>query len=96
MPHGTVAPMPTDEKFHPIQVGFFSAQATVLVTNVRVHRIQKPHGLAGNGAGFHGIFITVFLHSSTVQALVANGFLRIFMNDLNRKSVFIPQVLRYT
>ena len=82
--------MPTNEKFHPIQVGFFSAQAIVLATNVRAHLVQKPDGLAENSAGFHGFHYNCFF----VQYNDANPCWHWVFKDFYER--FKPQERFYT
>ena len=42
MPHATrLLRLPADEKFHPIQIDFFSAQAIVQITNALANLVQK-------------------------------------------------------
>ena len=45
--HLTVAPMPADEKSHPVQVYLFSAQSIVHVPNVLVQQVWQTGGVPG-------------------------------------------------
>ena len=63
MPHIAAATTPAHKKPHPVQVGFFGAQAIVQVPNALAHLIQQTSRLQGRAAGFYGIFITVYKHS---------------------------------
>jgi hypothetical protein len=52
------APMPANEKPHPVKVNFLGAEAIVHVPDTLAHLIQQAGGLQWRGAGFHGKFTT--------------------------------------
>jgi hypothetical protein len=68
MPHDPATPVPTDEKTHPVQVSLLGAEAIVKVTNALPNLIQKAGRAQNRRAGFHGIFIPVFLNSVSTAA----------------------------
>lgn len=51
------------KKARPAQVSFLSAEAIAKVSNPLPHLVQKPCGAQNRRAGFHGLFVSVFLHS---------------------------------
>ena len=62
--HGATSPCrPAHEKAHPVNVGFFGAEAIVAVTQALPKLIQQAWGMQDRSGGFHGIFIPVFMHS---------------------------------
>lgn len=51
------------KKPHPMQVGLLRVEAIVKVSNPLAQLVQKPCGVQNRRAGFHGLFIPVFLNS---------------------------------
>lgn len=63
MPHTPRPIVPTDEKAHPIQASLLGAETIVKVAKMLLNLVQSSFRAQNRGAGFHGSFITVFLHS---------------------------------
>ena len=55
MLHLPLAPMPANEKPHPLQIYLLCAEAIVHVPNPLAHLIQQASGLQRRSAGFHGL-----------------------------------------
>ena len=65
IPHFAMATMPPNKKAHPVEVSLLSAEAIVKVTNPLPQLVNKPFGAQNRRAGFHGFFVSVFLHSTS-------------------------------
>lgn len=63
VPHPPRPIVPTDEKAHPIQVSLLGAEAIVKIAKTLLNLIQSSCRAQNRGAGFHGSFMPVFLHS---------------------------------
>jgi hypothetical protein len=55
--------MSTYEKAYPVEVGFLSAQAIVQTPNPFANLIHQADRAQRDSAGFHRIFITVYIYS---------------------------------
>lgn len=61
--HDAISPVPTDEKAHPMQVGFFGLKAIVQKPDALPNLIQQTDGTQNRSAGFHGCLILVYKNS---------------------------------